>query len=488
MTLPTLLLMAVYTLLMGLLSLYAGHAFLMLYLHWRHAAAHDARPGPPPAAWPSITVQLPVFNERFVVERLIHAVAALDYPRAALEIQVLDDSTDETRGMIDTLVAAYQARGVDIRCLRRADRRGFKAGALRTGLSAARGEFVAVFDADFVPPPDFLKRLVPYFTAPDIALVQARWGHLNADGSPLTRSQAIGLDAHFVLEQGGRHAAGLFINFNGTAGVWRAAAIRAAGNWQDDTLTEDLDLSYRAQLAGWRCVYVNAVVCPAEVPAEIHGLKSQQYRWAKGAIQTARKLLPAVWRSRTLPALVKWEATIHLTNHLVFPALLLTALLIPPLLRLRAEHPECGWFFRGAALFSISALSYPLFYLVAQRALYPDWKRRVLFLPVLLAGALGMSVVNTRAVCSALLGRRSPFTRTPKFNLRGPARRSGCLAAYRPRFLGTVWLELGMGLYLTGALAVAAGHAQLLALPFIGLYWAGFVYVAVLSMLHAARS
>ncbi len=480
-------LLAIYGLLMLVLSVYAAHAYLMLYLH-RKRRVHRAAPRPPaPAEWPRVTVQLPIYNERYVVERLIAAIGALDYPRDRLDIQVLDDSTDDTGEIVQRQVAVQRARGLNICRLGRDQRAGFKAGALRAGLETARGEFLAIFDADFIPPPDFLKKMIPYFSAPDIGVVQARWGHLNGSYSLLTRGQTIGLDAHFVLEHGARNASNLFINFNGTAGIWRKAAILAAGNWQDDTLTEDIDISYRAQLAGWKFVYVNDVVCPAEVPAEVYGLKNQQYRWAKGAIQTAKKLLPAIWRDRSLPWLVKFEATVHLTNHLVFPVLLCIALLYLPLLSFRIQHQDNPWVFLALSFCVVNAFSYPLFYLYAQREIYPDWKRRLLFLPILLAGAIGLSVINTRAVFSALIGRRSAFHRTPKFDLGARATSSWKGKQYRSRFNGTVLVELLLIVYLSLTLLFAVNYLQYLAIPFILLYWAGFFFIGSLSLAHALR-
>lgn len=479
-------LLILYGFLMLVLTLYVAHAYLMLYLY-RKNRVHLAKVTPTMAHWLPVTVQLPIYNERYVIERLIQAACALDYPRDQLEIQVLDDSTDETRQIAQTLVAANQARGINIRYLHRAHRQGFKAGALKAGLETAQGEFMAIFDADFVPAPDFLKKMMPHFSSENIGMVQARWGHLNGDYSLLTRGQTIGLDAHFVLEHGARNASGIFINFNGTAGIWRKAAILGAGNWQDDTLTEDIDISYRAQLAGWKFVYVNDVVCPAEVPAEVYGLKNQQYRWAKGAIQTAKKLLPIIWRHRAIPWLVKFEATIHLTNHFVFPALLFIALLSLPMLSLRAHYHDTWLIFLAFSIFTINAFSYPLFYIYAQREIYTDWKRRILFLPILLAGAVGLSVINSRAVFSALIGRKSAFNRTPKFDLADTRIKSWKGKQYRTRFNGTVLVELLLMAYLSLTLGFAVHNLQYTAIPFLLIYWAGFMFISTLSLTHAIR-
>ncbi len=477
--------LALHAAFMLLMTVYAAHAYLMLYLYRRNIRRPQAVRTY--AEWPRITVQLPIYNECYVVSRIVEAACGLDYPRDRLEIQVLDDSTDETRDLARNLVARFRGQGLNIRCLHRDRRDGYKAGALKAGLAEAAGEFVAIFDADFLPAPDFLRRLMPYFAADDIGLVQARWTHLNDDFSLLTRAQAIGLDAHFVLEQGARNASGIFINFNGTAGIWRKRAILESGNWQGDTLTEDMDLSYRAQMAGWRFVYANDVVCPAEIPAEIAGLKSQQYRWAKGAIQTAQKLLPSIWRSRTLPGLLKFEATVHLTNHLAFPALLGIALISFPMLLACAVNRHSPLFIAIALISAVNVFSYPIFYLVAQRALYTDWKRRSLFLPVLMAGAAGLSITVTQAVFSGLFGRTGEFVRTPKFNLAGRQPNAWRGRAYRSRIQATVLGELGLGLYLAFAAGYAALHLQVAALPFLALFGFGFAFIGGLSLAHAVR-
>ncbi len=479
-------LLVIYGLLMLVLTIYAAHAYLMLYLY-RKNRVQRVKPLLALTDWPRVTVQLPIYNECYVVERLIKAACALDYPKARLEIQVLDDSTDETQMIARNLVAAQQARGINIRHLHRVNRAGFKAGALRVGLETAQGEYLAIFDADFIPPTNFLKEMIPYFSAANVGVVQSRWGHINGNYSLLTRGQTIGLDAHFVLEHGARNASGIFINFNGTAGIWRKAAILDAGNWQDDTLTEDIDISYRAQLAGWKFVYVNDVVCPAEVPAEVYGLKNQQYRWAKGAIQTAKKLLPVIWRKRSLPLLVKCEATVHLTNHLVFPVLLCIALLSLPLLSIGMQHHDSWLVFLAFSFCIVNAVSYPLFYIFAQREIYTDWKRRILFLPILLAGAMGLSVINSRAVFSALIGRKSAFNRTPKFDLDATKTTSWKGKQYRSRFNGTVLVELLLIVYLTLTLVFAVHNLQYMAIPFILIYWLGFIFIGSLSLAHAIR-
>jgi len=475
-----------YGFLMLVLSIYSLHAYLMVYLYRKHRHT-----GPKPkrrfSSWPKVTVQLPIYNEKYVVERLIDAACSLDYPKDKLEIQVLDDSTDETVLLAQAAVRRHQLRGIDISHIRRGSRAGFKAGALRYGLSLARGSYVAIFDADFLPPRDFLKRMLPYFASKEVGLVQARWGHLNGDSCLLTRGQAIGLDAHFVIEHRARNADGIFINFNGTAGIWRKKAILDAGNWQDDTLTEDMDLSYRAQLRGWRFVYVNEVVCPAEVPAEINGYKAQQYRWAKGAIQTAKKLLPRIWRADYLPFKTKWEATIHLTNHLVFPVMLLIALLSLPVMAIKVSVGASRGFFIGATVFTASALSYPLFYIYAQKEIYPDWKRRVLFLPILMAGAVGLSITNTKAVVEAFLNKKSAFVRTPKYNLTGRSLKALPGTKYKAGVSSTMFFEWLLMAYLSYAVWFCLRHLQLASLPFLLIYWLGFVFIGGLSLWQSLR-
>src|SRR6266700_7135944 len=305
--------MATYLFLIVLLSFYGLHRYWILYLYFRYYKWAKPVASPPlPETIPMVTVQLPIYNERYVVERLVEAVCRMDYPRDRLEIQVLDDSTDDTSAILRARIAALCREGFLIEHLRRTNRTGYKAGALATGLARARGEFLAIFDADFVPPVDFLKKTLPHFHDPAIGMVQTRWGHLNENYSLLTWIQSIFLDGHFLIEHTARNRSGAFFNFNGTAGIWRREAITSSGGWQHDTLTEDLDLSYRAQMNGWRFMYLPEVVCPAELPVDINAFKTQQNRWTMGAIQTAKKMLPTIWRA-PLSLKVKIEATFHLT-------------------------------------------------------------------------------------------------------------------------------------------------------------------------------
>ena len=328
--------LAVYFFVLVILAVYGWHRYYLVYLYRKH---RDRRPAPLGTfeTLPRVTVQLPIYNEMYVAERLIAAVCRLDYPRELLEIQVLDDSVDETTAVAERAVRRHAAAGIHITCLHRANRTGYKAGALEAGLHVAAGEYVAIFDADFIPSPDFLRRSIQFFTDPKVAMVQARWGHINEDYSLLTKIQSILLDGHFVLEHGSRSRAGLFFNFNGTAGIWRRSAIEDAGGWQHDTLTEDLDLSYRAQLRGWQFVFLQDLIAPAELPVEMNAFKTQQHRWAKGSIQTCRKVLPHVLRSN-LPLGVKAEACFHLTANFNYLLMGVLSLLLAPSMVIRLQH------------------------------------------------------------------------------------------------------------------------------------------------------
>ena len=391
----------------------------------RRAYRHGLPPEPtPPAVWPRVTVQLPLYNEVFVAERLLDACAALDYPTDRLHIQVLDDSTDETVALVATCVAHYRARGLHIEQVRRPTREGYKAGALRHGLEQTDGELIAIFDADFVPEPDFLRRTVPYFpNEPQLGVVQTRWGHLNEEYSLLTGLQAFGLNAHFHVEQVGRTAGGHFINFNGTGGVWRRTCIEDAGGWQADTLTEDLDLSYRAQLRGWRFHYLPHVVAPAELPATLDALKSQQFRWTKGAAETARKHLGSVLRS-SQSAATKLHATFHLLNSSVFVAILLMAVVSVPLVFVRADLPELKPVLRMASVFLLAFVPLIYYYFTAWRLDKPTaalWRFGPEFL-LFLSVSMGLTLHNARAVLLGYSGQQSAFIRTPKL---GIVRREG---------------------------------------------------------------
>jgi cellulose synthase/poly-beta-1,6-N-acetylglucosamine synthase-like glycosyltransferase len=468
----------------GLLAILTVYGIHRTWLLWSLRHPSSSRPDPAPAASfeadpPYVTVQLPVYNERYVVQRLIDAVAALDYPAARLEIQVLDDSTDETSVLIDARVALHSARGINIVHLRRSDRIGFKAGALEAGLASASGELIAVFDADFVPHPDFLLRCTGCFADADVGMVQARWGHLNARYSTLTSAQAALLDGHFLIEHAARHATGRFFNFNGTAGIWRRECIERSGGWQHDTLTEDLDLSYRAQLAGWRFVYLPEVVAPSELPVQMSAFKSQQRRWAKGSIQTALKLLPRLMRSQCSRA-IKLEAFFHLTANLSYLWVLLLALLLPVMAVLRATRGTYCLAVIDASLFAMSLLSVTGFYVAAQRDLEPGIPARLKRIPVLMALGTGMAINNGLAVVEALLKMESPFVRTPKHGIERRADRP--TGYWNPPGLIPL-LELGMGAYLCGGILYALTAGLWLTVPFMAIFMAGFLYVGFGSLL-----
>lgn len=396
-----------------------------LHLTWHYRKAHRQKQSAPTQEeqetaqeWPLVCVQLPVFNEKYVVERLIDCVAQLDYPADKLEIQLLDDSTDETVEITATKVAEWQQKGLNINQIRRSDRKGFKAGALEYGMQTTAAAFIAIFDADFLPEPGFLKKTIPHFADAGIGVVQTRWGHINRDYSMLTQLQAFGLDAHFTIEQTGRSAAGSFINFNGTAGVWRKATITDAGGWSADTLTEDLDLSYRAQLKGWKFHFLEDVVSPAELPVIMPAIKSQQYRWNKGAAETARKNLSKVLRSE-IGFGNKLHAILHLLNSSVFLALLAAAILSIPMLYVKFKNPELDWIFNLGSVFLIGFFSIGYFYWVSSSKAMPDYTiwRYLRTFPAFLTMSMGLSLHNAYAVFEGLIGFKSPFIRTPKFNI-----------------------------------------------------------------------
>ncbi len=365
-----------------------------------------------------VTVQLPVFNEKYVIDRLLNAVSKLDYPKDKLEIQVLDDSTDETTQLIESKIEILRAAGLNIKSIHRNDRKDFKAGALAFGLQKARGEFIAIFDADFIPEPDFLLKTLPHFSNDKVGVVQTRWGHLNKDYSLLTQLQAFGLDAHFSIEQSARKASGSFINFNGTCGVWRKSCIEDAGGWSADTLTEDLDLSYRAQLKGWEFNYLEDVATPGELPVIMSAIKSQQYRWNKGAAETARKNFGKVLLSH-LSVKSKIHAFFHLFNSSVFVFLLIASVLSIPMLWIKSTHPEIGWLFNVGIIFLIGFFSITLFYWIATKRFYSESPAKTFLslYPRFLIVSMGLSLHNGLAVLEGLVGRKTPFIRTPKFNV-----------------------------------------------------------------------
>ena len=476
-----------YFLILAMLAVYGLHRYLILILYHRHykRAVHLPAPAFVPEHAPSVTVQLPLFNERYVAERVIRAAAQIDYPRARLRIQVLDDSTDDTRAIASATVAALRAEGVRAEYLHREQRTGYKAGALSAGLDATPDDLVAIFDADFVPPRDFLEKTVPHFQDAGVGMVQTRWGYLNRDYSLLTRVQALLLDGHFVLEHTARHRSGRYFNFNGTGGVFRRAAIVDAGGWQGDTLTEDLDLSYRTQLRGWKFVFLPDVECPSELPVDIFGLKNQQHRWTKGSIQVGRKLLPRVWRSDALLK-VKLEATFHLTANLSYLLLVAVSVLMPFAVVTRARSLTGGAFVVEAAVFGMTTASILLFYAIAQRELNRDWKWRMRDVPFILALGVGMCINNAWAVTEALAGRRTPFVRTAKYRIE-TLRDRWKSKLYRSTRTPSFYIELVLAAYLTTGFVAIAMLGEWAALPYLGLFVTGFLYVLGLSVLHAKR-
>ena len=432
--------------------------------------------------WPRVTIQLPIYNERYVVERLIKSVCRFDYPKDLLEIQILDDSTDDTIDIAKAMAGQMKDRGFNIQYIHREHRTGFKAGALREGLKTAKGELVGIFDADFIPKPDFLKETIPYFVDPAIGMLQTRWGHINSDYSLLTRAQSMGIDGHFGVEQAARAWSGFFMNFNGTAGIWRKKTIEDAGGWQADTLTEDLDLSYRAQLKGWKLKFVTNVVCPAEVPVTINAFKSQQHRWAKGSIQTAKKNLGNLFKS-DVSLLVKIQAFLHLTHYMVHPMMLLVVLTSIPML-------YSQWFFDSLSfpimiftLLCLATFGPSSMYLFSQKILYRDWKTRIKFLPFLMCLGTGIAVNNTKAVLEALLNIKSGFIRTPKYGIKKQGD-SWKGKHYAIPLNAISILEFFLGIYSLTGLLMFLFFSKYFVSPFLLIYTSGFFFVFFLSVKH----
>jgi cellulose synthase/poly-beta-1,6-N-acetylglucosamine synthase-like glycosyltransferase len=474
-----------YFFVMVVLSIYGIHRYTLVYNYFK-----NRKNVPPPAPelqdgeWPRVTVQLPIYNERYVIERLIESVAQFDYPRELLDIQVLDDSTDETQSVARDCVERHRALGVPITYIHRTNREGFKAGALHEGLKVATGELVAIFDADFIPPADFLRRTVPHFADSQLAMVQTRWSYINRNYSVLTEVEAILLDGHFAIEHSSRYRSRLFFNFNGTAGIWRRAAIDDAGGWQHDTLTEDTDLSYRAQLRGWHFLYLPEIDCPSELPVEMNAFKSQQARWAKGLMQTAKKVLPRVMRSNE-PAARKAEAVFHLTANISYPLMVFLSIILLPAMIVRFYQ---GWFqvmVIDFPLFVASSCSISSFYLAAERALYPKtWKRTFWYLPVVMAVGIGLSVKNALAVIEALCGVKSEFVRTPKYRVEAGAQRanSWIKKSYRKRPGLMPFLEVALGIYFAAAVLYAIQNDNFATVPFFVLFVWGYLYTGVMSL------
>ncbi len=472
-------LIIIYLSILGLLAVYGFHRSHLVFLFYK---TRDNMPKPEKhyENLPFVTVQLPMFNERYVAARLIDAVSKIDYPTDRLEIQVLDDSTDDTTQIARAEVEAVKARGINASLIHRRDRVGYKAGALENGIRVAKGEFVAVFDADFIPPRDILNNTIHFFTDETVGMVQTRWGHVNRRYSLLTRIQSLMLDGHFVVEHGARHRSGRFFNFNGTAGIWRRTAIADAGGWEHDTLTEDMDLSYRAQLKGWNFVYLPQVVAPAEIPVEMTSFKSQQHRWAKGSIQVAKKMLPVILKA-DVPFKVKMEAFFHLTNNLAYVLMILLALLLMPNLLVRTQH---GWrevLMIDLPLFVGTTVSIGVFYIVAHKDLYGSVWRAIAKVPLVMSLGIGISINNAKAVIEGLIGHETEFVRTAKHGVDNPKFNWHKLR-YRARKGFVPIIELIFAMYFIYTIYIAITGKHYVSIPFLLLFLFGYLYVGTLSV------
>jgi len=469
-----------------LLAIYGAYRIKQVVDFWRYRKFV-----PQPAATfaeadlPHITVQLPLFNELYVVDRLLKAVTAIDYPREKLEIQVLDDSTDETVKVAEAVVAQYVEQGFDIHYIHRTDRTGFKAGALENGNKFAKGELLAIFDADFVPKPDCLRKLVDFFTDPLVGCAQMRWAHINGNYNLLTRLQTIMLDGHFVVEQTTRNRTGGFFNFNGTAGIWRRKAIELSGGWQHDTLTEDTDLSFRAQLMGWKFVYLLDEESPAEIPVEINAFKAQQRRWAKGVMQVGLKLYPRIWLS-PLPLRVKLEMFFRLTGNISYPLMIVASFLQFPLLLVRYNQPFYHLMVLDLPLLFFSSISVVLFYGTAVWYLDERKAPRMLHLPLVMALGIGLAFSNARAVLEALLGVKTEFVRTPKYRVEDTADETWKRKKYKRKRGLLPILELSFALYFLLAILYSVNLHMWGTIPFLTLFFFGFGYMGVMSLLQTA--
>ncbi len=471
-------LLGTYGIFLFILFIYSVNSFLLLlyYRRKRNSALKESNLD----KFPPVTIQLPIYNEMYVAERLINAVCAIDYPKDLLEIQVLDDSTDETIKIIDEIVRKKKANGCDIKVIRRKNRSGYKAGALKNGLITAKGDFIAIFDADFIPSPDFLITTLKYFSSSKIGMVQTRWTHVNENFSLLTMLQALALNGHFVIEQTVRNRKGFFINFNGTGGIWRKECIIDAGNWHEDTVAEDVDLSYRAQLNGWEFIYLNNYTTQAELPVEMNALKTQQYRWTKGTVQAARKLLPALWKSNQ-PFEKKIQGTFHLTSSFVYPLILLLGIFTLPMVVLKSLHIFNNYF-NFLSFFIVSLFASFLFYLYAQKEIYSNWKFKILLFPLFLLGSMGFAINNTKAVIEGLFSNDNEFIRTPKFNIKNKSD-----SFFDKKYLldmkksSVIFIELFLSFYSFAAIIIAINLKEYSALPFAMMYFLGFTIIFYLS-------
>ena len=473
---------ALYLVALGILGIYGFHRSHLLSLYLRHRKqGHTPKRIFAEDELPLVTIQLPMFNEMYVVNRLLDGVAEIDYPKEKMEIQVLDDSTDETRHIARAKVDELLENGFNVQYLHRVDRSGYKAGALEAGLEDANGEYVLVFDADFVPTKTILRDLIHYFSDDEVGMVQARWGHINRNYSMLTKCQSMMLDGHFIIEHIARNRSGRFFNFNGTAGIWRKAAIADAGGWEHDTVTEDMDLSFRAQLKGWKFIYVPEALAPAEIPCEMNSFKTQQFRWAKGSAQTAKKLLFTVLRA-DIPLKVKIEAVFHLTNNFAYLFLVVLAMLQLPnmLLRRNMDNPEL--LLLDVPLFAATCGSICVFYIVTHIAIFDgDLWDAIKRLPLMMALGIGLSINNARAVLEGLFGNDAEFVRTPKHGVEKGS------DGWKKKKYKTTWsihslLEIAFGLYFVVTIALAVYTGSWITIPFLVLFMVGFLYVGSLSL------
>ncbi|MBN1342199.1 MAG: glycosyltransferase family 2 protein [Phycisphaerae bacterium] len=476
--------LVVYLVVLALVCVYALHRYQLVHLYYKH------RKNTPKLAacfrdLPRVTVQLPMYNEQYVARRVIETTCEIDYPREKIEIQVLDDSTDDTVTIARETVERMRAAGHDVVYIHRDNREGFKAGALEEGLRIAKGEFVCIFDADFIPPPSILRETIDYFTDPKVGMVQARWDHINREHSLLTKTQAILLDGHFVIEHAARNRSGRFMSFNGTAGLWRKTCIADAGGWEHDTLTEDLDLSYRAQMKGWRFLFLPDLVSPAELPPEMQSFKQQQHRWAKGGAQTCKKLLPKILRSR-LPLKIKTEAFFHLTSCTVYLYIVALTMMLYPAMKLRLslfeEHEVLSNSLFGLSLFIIATCSPSAFYMCSQREIFRTWADKIKYLPFLMSVGIGISLNNARAAIEGFFGKPGEFVRTPKYGVdtAEDGRWRGRAKTFRYRVKLQPYLELAIGVYLVWCVIMALRDpGTICGAPFLVLFASGYLYVSL---------
>ncbi|MDD5361982.1 MAG: glycosyltransferase family 2 protein [Ignavibacteria bacterium] len=468
---------------LSILFFFASHGFNMIFLYFKtyNKRTEDLNPEDfELKEYPVVTIQLPLYNEKYVICRLIDATLRMDYPKDKLEVQILDDSTDDTEDIIKEHIQQYLKDGYDIVHIHRTNRQGYKAGALKEGLKTAKGEFVAIFDADFIPRKNFLRRTIPYFIKDEkVGLVQTRWEHINRNYNVMTKTQAIALDGHFVIEQAVRNRAGYFIQFNGTGGVWRKSCIFDAGNWQADTLTEDLDLSYRAQMKGWQIRYIVNFTSPAELPVDINALRSQQFRWTKGSIETAKKIYPRVLKSK-LPMNEKFQSFIRLWSNMAYPFIMLAAILNLPVTLIK-ETGEYDPVFKFMSIFIFAFVASFMFYLYSQKDVYPDWQKRIIYFPVFMTGSMGLAVNNTKAVWEGLINKKSEFVRTPKYKVVHHKDTVHDKKYHTKKVPFIAYFEAVLSLYCWVGVAISVYYAQIASIPFQVMFAAGFGIISYLS-------